>query len=93
MNEQHENHALNDNDLEQISGGADDSAAAPLYELDSSVYVPAGSGKSFGRVTQRRYDEAQGWLYTVQTGFLAGNGFVPQGPAKEYPESSVSPLR
>lgn len=93
MNDQYENHALNDNELEHISGGTGDGTPAPLYELDCSVYVPVGSGKSFGRVTERRYDETQGWLYTVQTGFLTGSGFVPQGPAKEYPENSVSSLR
>lgn len=84
---------LSDNELAGITGGTADGTPAPLYEVDSSVYVPVGSGKSFGRVTQKRYDETQGWMYTVQTGFLTATSFVPQGPAKEYPESSLSSLR
>lgn len=84
---------LSDNDLMGITGGTNDGTASPLYEENAYVYVPVGSGKSFGRVTQRRYDETQGWMYTVQTGFLTGTGFVPQGAAKEYSESSLSALR
>lgn len=90
----HMDHALHDSDLDAVSGGVSEEAASPLYEVGSNVYVSVGSGKSFGRVTERRYDETQGWLYTVQTGFLTSpTNFIPQGAAREYPEGSVSATR
>lgn len=90
----HMDHALHDSELDAVSGGVSEGTESPLYEVGSGVYVSVGSGKSFGRVTERRYDETQGWLYTVQTGFLTSpTNFVPQGAAREYPESSVSATR
>lgn len=92
--EQNMGHALEDDALEAVSGGATVVQQLQRFQLDDMVKVSHSNGRyNFGRVTDCDYDEELGqWTYQVEFGYYHGSMWVGQGPAsdKYYPQSQLS---
>lgn len=86
---------LGDDAMEKAAGGAG-TRPNPKFELDQLVEIKLpsnGRRKSYGRVTDKDYDESLGeWTYQVEKGYYSANSEVwvcLGADNRYYPESQL----